>query len=326
MVLLCCTKIAFGAQIHEAAGAGDVEMVKALLRVDPGLANNKDTSQMDITPLHMAAFKGSKQVAELLLLKKADINAKARDGSTPLHLAALGGHKDIAELLLANTADADTKKHYINTKNEEGATALFFAAQNGHKDVVELLLANKAELNAKMIKGAMPLHVAAGQGHKQVVVLLLDRGAEIDALSDAGWTPLKYADSNNHSAIVELLLSRGASGKMSTITGGVVSTFDKGVESQARAVAGTILMGPGGKLKKRYQFTGEYVTHDSATDHNLKLTSGMTMSEFEAAAKGAGVNYTRLADDSAKVGEDKFYFKEGKLNEIESVETRPKLR
>ena len=45
--------------------------------------------------------KGAKEVAELLLANKAEINAKAGDGATPLHWAALDGCKEVAELLPA---------------------------------------------------------------------------------------------------------------------------------------------------------------------------------------------------------------------------------
>jgi len=39
---------------------------------------------------------------ELLLAKRAKVNAKTDDGLTPLHLAAMNDHKDIVELLRRN--------------------------------------------------------------------------------------------------------------------------------------------------------------------------------------------------------------------------------
>jgi ankyrin repeat protein len=63
------------------------------------------------------------------------------------------GDKDVAELLLANKAE-------VNAKDGEGRTPLFAAVRRGGKDVAELLLANKAEVNAKDNDGRTPLHLA----------------------------------------------------------------------------------------------------------------------------------------------------------------------
>jgi ankyrin repeat protein len=51
------------------------------------------------TPLHKAAYGGCKDVAELLLANKAEVNAKDTDGETPLHMAGAEEHEDVAELL-----------------------------------------------------------------------------------------------------------------------------------------------------------------------------------------------------------------------------------
>jgi hypothetical protein len=51
------------------------------------------------TPLHQAAAKGRKEVAELLITNDADVNAKNDIGKTPLHEAALvrsHGNRQIA--------------------------------------------------------------------------------------------------------------------------------------------------------------------------------------------------------------------------------------
>jgi len=117
-------------QILAAAAVDDMEKVKALLNGNPDLAFSKD--DLGATPLHYVAGNDHKDVAELLLADKADVNAKDDTGWTPLHWAALEGHKGMAELLLANKAD-------VNAKDNKGYTPLYYAADKGHQDVVELL-------------------------------------------------------------------------------------------------------------------------------------------------------------------------------------------
>ena len=52
-----------------------------------------------MTPLHYAALDGYKEVAELLIAKGADVNAKIIVGSTPLDWAVEEGHTETANLL-----------------------------------------------------------------------------------------------------------------------------------------------------------------------------------------------------------------------------------
>ena len=81
----------------------------------------------------------------------------------------MGGRKDVVELLLANKAELDAR-------DKNGKTPLHFAASYDHRDVLELLLANKAEVNAKTNNGQTPLHMAAVNGHKDVAELLRQHG------------------------------------------------------------------------------------------------------------------------------------------------------
>ena len=100
-----------------------------------------------------------------------------------MHGASAEGHKDVVELLLANKAE-------VNAKDKNGDTPLHEAAFMDHSDVAALLLANKADINAKGKDGDTPLHVAAAKGHKDVAELLLTKGADVNPKNNNGWTPL----------------------------------------------------------------------------------------------------------------------------------------
>ena len=58
-----------------------------------------------IAPLHWAARNGYKDVAELLLAKGADVNAKTNKGTTPLSIAIQNHHDDVAALLRVHGAN-----------------------------------------------------------------------------------------------------------------------------------------------------------------------------------------------------------------------------
>ena len=49
--------------------------------------------------MYAAAVSGSKDIAELLLAKGADVNVRDIDGETPLHAAIVMKRKDVAALL-----------------------------------------------------------------------------------------------------------------------------------------------------------------------------------------------------------------------------------
>jgi ankyrin repeat protein len=62
------------------------------------------------TPLHLAALRGNKEVAETLL-KSRSVHVDARDenGMTPLHKAATQGHVGVAEVLITKLADVNAR-------------------------------------------------------------------------------------------------------------------------------------------------------------------------------------------------------------------------
>jgi len=159
----------FGGEIHDTARDGNLRKVQALLKDHPDLVFSKDNTGS--TPLHVAAMTGHKDVVELLLARKAKVNARSNDGTTPLHLAAGYGHKEVAELLLANKAG-------VNAAAKTGDTPLHLAAFHGHNDVVALLLASKAKVNARDKAGLTPLRMAASSGREDVAELLRKHGGK----------------------------------------------------------------------------------------------------------------------------------------------------
>lgn len=188
--------------IHDATLLGDVKRVRDILLANPDLVFRKDS--LGITPLHLAAYPGNKELVELFLANKADVNAKTKFGLSPLHFAAIGGDGDVVKLLLSHHAD-------VNSQTVRGESPLHLSAVQGHKEVMELFLAGKADVNARDIFGKTPLHRAVDSSPKKpLVVLLLAHNADLNARSNDGETPLRLAESCGQKEIADLLRQHGA--------------------------------------------------------------------------------------------------------------------
>ena len=185
--------------LFSACETGDIEGVKRHL-ADGADVNAKrksnDIACYEYTPLHIAAHEDHTEIAELLIAKGAEVNAKDKYGYTPMHIAAADGCKELAELLIAKGAD-------VNARSEQRSTPLHQAAMScgdNYEKIVELLIANGADVNAKYEeaeyeKGKTPLHYAAREGNKEIAELLIANGANVNSLNDEKKTPLDMLSS-----------------------------------------------------------------------------------------------------------------------------------
>ena len=160
--------------------------------VDP---NVRDKYQR--TPLHLAAWKDSLAVAELLLDRGAKIEARDKWQRTPLHWAAYYDSIAVAKLLLDRGADYEAR-------DNEQSTPLHLAALRDSRAVAELLLDRGAKIDARNEYQRTPLHLAAMYDYRAVAELLLNRGAKIDARDEDQSTPWDLADEEIQEALPQL--------------------------------------------------------------------------------------------------------------------------
>ncbi|XP_076684312.1 uncharacterized protein LOC143377171 [Andrena cerasifolii] len=107
------------------------KVINATPSSEGGGINTKHRNR--ITALHVAAYKGNKQIVEVLLRRGSKIDSKIRCDITPLHIAAERGHLEIVKVLVKFGPCIDSKDEY-------GATALHIACKNGESQIVKALL------------------------------------------------------------------------------------------------------------------------------------------------------------------------------------------
>jgi ankyrin repeat protein len=234
-------------EIHDAAAAGDLNKVRTLLEADLTLLESKDNE--GATPLHYACrrtppsyIRRAEQtaVANFLIDKGANVNARDKEGAAPLRGAIGGKDRDLGLIQHLILQGAD-----VNGQSGRGMAYLHMIAFSGDLEVARLLIDHGADLNvrdkgcygtvlqmsinmapndgmAKLLveKGAKvdqkftcgntELHLATLKGYSNLVRLLLEHGANPNVANDYNHTALYYATKHGYRSIAEILMAAGA--------------------------------------------------------------------------------------------------------------------
>jgi cytohesin len=162
-------------------------------------ANPAEPDGQGITPIHVAAERGTEWAAKILLAHGADPNSVDSYRATPLHRAA---DANVAELLIAHGAD-------LNPLDKDGNPPLHRAVGSGRIDVADVLLERGADVRVANADGRTALHVAASSGRAHTVEKLVARGADVNAPDRDGRTPLTVAKEGGHTLVVQTLKRHG---------------------------------------------------------------------------------------------------------------------
>jgi len=231
--------------VHSAE-KGDVDAIKLFLAagMDPNATIGSYTQLEGETALMRAAKEGHREVVDILLKAKADVNRERishcnvdyNDDCTALWNAASRGRGDILRVLLDHGASAEIINGAFVAAAESddrdilrilldrgadvkkvGSEALIGAVRGLLKgsDTAKFLLDLGVDANAKREKGPAALHWAASSGNTSLTKVLLDGGADINAKCECpdtnlDGTALLIAAREGHSEVVETLLGRGA--------------------------------------------------------------------------------------------------------------------
>jgi len=183
----------------------DPSVFQQLLTDDPSLVQYRFENDHGRTLLHLAAWNGKPHIAELLLVRGADIHAVDREECTAFQFAIMRNHLDVVRVLLANGEAVNTKFAGLL-----GGTLLHGAVASQHHEIAAYLLAHGADINREDDCGQTPLHLAARCGDAGMTAQLLARGAAVDALDDGDETPLIKAVEEGHLEVVKILVTHGA--------------------------------------------------------------------------------------------------------------------
>lgn len=205
--------------VVKAVEQGDTKTIRHYL--DLGISANTRVNNQNL--LH---FAGSKEVAELLIAKGADVKANDAFGFTPLHFAAESDRIEVAQTLIAQGADINAQRQReLNFNmftpvwtprllrslpgNSMSTTPLFFARS---PEMAKFLIAKGADVNAKNKNGMTPLHITKS---KAIAQILLAAGTKINikeenARNGKRTTLLHNAAKIGFKELVQQLINNGA--------------------------------------------------------------------------------------------------------------------
>lgn len=231
--------------LRDAACAGDVERLRALLDKNPQLINERGGPGTR-TALHDAAGQGQEAAVRFLLERGANPNIRCEgDYAFPLHFACEKNRLAIVRMLVEHGADTVGEGDYHELGVIGWATAWDWNAVN--KQMVDYLLAHGARHNIfsavamgeteairKLVaesrmnldrrmdyanKRGRPIHLAVTKKQAGSLRTLLDLGADMEALDEAGFTPLDVAGLQGEIELAEILIERGAKVRLPAAVG-----------------------------------------------------------------------------------------------------------
>lgn len=174
--------------------------IRGLLRYGGRTDVNVATEDDAMTPLHMAAQSRNLPAVEILLEQlELKLDAKTRDGDTALHFAMPDVR--IAEALLDRGLN-------VNARNNDGIAAIHLATSLDSYDAVKFLVERRdTRINLKSKAGKTALHIAVSESCPAVLQrLLITPGISLDSRDCEGNSPLHIAVQKGDLGYMKLIL------------------------------------------------------------------------------------------------------------------------
>jgi ankyrin repeat protein len=132
--------------LHHTARDGDVETTRLLIERGADLEVHRN----GVTPLASAVRRRETDAVRVLVEAGADVNSKrVSDGYSVLHWACFRGNREIFQILIDAKAE-------VNVTDSKGMTSLDIAIDKGHDDIAELLRGYGAKTGEQLKQSARP--------------------------------------------------------------------------------------------------------------------------------------------------------------------------
>jgi ankyrin repeat protein len=168
---------------------------------------SKDTlkERFGWTDLHIAVYFDDRELFDILINEKVDLEAKDNYGYTPALLAVLFNRSEYYISMAKNGLDQSAR--YENIGGYLNAACLFNSLE-----IAEYFLSNYEGVKSLLENSAVedPLHAAASSSSPEMIDLLVSFGFDVNMQDSKAKKPLYYAIFNNNTETFKKLLDLGA--------------------------------------------------------------------------------------------------------------------
>ncbi|CAN0877179.1 Ankyrin repeat-containing protein ITN1, partial [Linum grandiflorum] len=158
--------------LYEAAMTGNTSTLHRLIQRDSLILRRSRLSCYSETPLHISVLAGHVDFSREILRQDPEMAAEVDTSNfTPLHLAAALGHTEIVRILLCSVGAADA---CLVVRDEDGRMAIHLAVIRGRVGILRELVIARPESVLEKLDGDTVLHLCVKYNHLEALKLLVE--------------------------------------------------------------------------------------------------------------------------------------------------------
>ena len=195
--------LANSSPLFTAIEAGNSNVCRELLSVEPERQLNRTKQPLNDTPMHLVARRKDANLAKIFIEAGAHVDVQNKEGQTVLHLASIMGDESMVRVLFMARANP-------NIVDNQDRAAVHLAAERGFSKIVEFLVEKfKASIYQRTRDGSTLMHIAAINGHPETAMILFERGVPLLMPNRFGARGIHTAAREGHVGVVNSLIKKG---------------------------------------------------------------------------------------------------------------------